>query len=242
MAAKDPKLAENPMIKALIADDWNTLMAAPHHQGILDIVALTHSGMTVDEFRQQVEDWMKTAKHPRFKVGYDQLTYQPMQDVLAYFRANGFRTYIVSGGGADFMRVWSQRVYGIPPAQVVGSTTKVVYELRDSGPVLVKTMDNLVVDDKAGKPAGIHEFIGERPIAVFGNSDGDKEMLEYGTIANPLPSLGVIIHHTDGVREYQYDVNPRSSGTLVEALKEAPLRGWIVVSMKDDWKTIFAPK
>ncbi len=242
MAAKDPKLAENPMIKALIADDWDTLMAAPHHQGILDIVALTHAGMTVDEFRQQVEDWMKTARHPRFKVGYDQLTYQPMQEVLAYFRANGFRTYIVSGGGADFMRVWSQRVYGIPPAQVVGSTTKVVYELRDSGPVLVKTMDNLVVDDKAGKPAGIHEFIGERPIAVFGNSDGDKEMLEYGTIANPLPSLGVIIHHTDGVREYQYDVNPKSSGTLVEALKEAPSRGWTVVSMKDDWKTIFAPK
>ncbi|PZF78316.1 haloacid dehalogenase-like hydrolase [Aestuariivirga litoralis] len=242
LAATDPKIAANPMVKALIADDWATLMAAPHHQGFLEIVALTHAGTTVDEFRQSVEAWMKTATHPRFKRRYDQLTYQPMQEVLAYFRANGFKTFIVSGGGADFMRVWSERVYGIPPAQVVGSTTRVVYELRDSGPVLVKTMDNLVVDDKAGKPAGIHAYIGQRPIAVFGNSDGDKEMLEYGTIANPLPSLGVIVHHTDAEREYQYDVNPKSSGTLVEALKEAPQRGWTVVSMKDDWKTIFAPE
>ncbi|MFO1133108.1 MAG: HAD family hydrolase [Hyphomicrobiales bacterium] len=240
LAASDPAVADNPMVKALLAGDFATLMAAPHHQGLLEIIGLTHSGKTVDEFRQQVEDWMKTAKHPRFDVRYDQLTYQPMQEVLAYFRASGFKTYIVSGGGADFMRVWSERVYGIPPGQVVGSTTRVEYELRDSGPVLVKTMDNLFVDDKAGKPAGIHAFIGQRPIAVFGNSDGDKEMLEYGTIANPRPSLGVIIHHTDGEREYKYDVNPKSSGTLVEALKEAPERGWTVVSMKDDWKTIFA--
>lgn len=241
MASKDPKVAENPMVKALLADDWAALMAAPHHQGLLEIVAITHAGMTVDEFRQQVETWMASARHPRFDRRYDQLTYQPMQEVLAHFRANGFRTYIVSGGGADFMRVWSERVYGIPPAQVVGSTTKVVYELRASGPVLVKTMDNLFVDDKGGKPAGIHAYIGARPIAVFGNSDGDKEMLEYGTIANARPSLGVIIHHTDADREYQYDVNPKSSGTLVEALKEAPERGWTVVSMKDDWKVIFAP-
>lgn len=240
LAASDPAVAANPMVKALLAGDFPALMAAPHHQGLLEIIGLTHTGMTVDAFRQQVEDWMATAKHPRFGVRYDQLTYQPMQEVLAYFRASGFRTYIVSGGGADFMRVWSERVYGIPPGQVVGSTTRVEYELRDSGPVLVKTMDSLFVDDKAGKPAGIHAFIGQRPIAVFGNSDGDKEMLEYGTIANPRPSLGVIIHHTDGEREYKYDVNPKSSGTLVEALKEAPGRGWTVVSMKDDWKTIFA--
>jgi len=242
LAASDPAVAANPMVKALLAGDFATLMAAPHHQGLLEIISLTHTGMTVDEFRKQVEDWMATAKHPRFDVRYDQLTYQPMQEVLAYFRASGFRTYIVSGGGADFMRVWSERVYGIPPGQVVGSTTRVEYELRDSGPVLVKTMDSLFVDDKSGKPAGIHAFIGQRPIAVFGNSDGDKEMLEYGTIANPRPSLGVIIHHTDGEREYKYDVNPKSSGTLVEALKEAPGRGWTVVSMKDDWKTIFAPQ
>lgn len=240
LAETDPAVAANPIVKALIADDWDTLMAAPDHKGFLEIVAFTHAGMTVDEFRQAVERWMASATHPRFKRRYDQLTYQPMQEVLAYFRANGFKTFIVSGGGADFMRVWSQRVYGIPPAQVVGSTTRVVYELRDTGPVLVKTMDNFFVDDKAGKPAGIHAYIGQRPIAVFGNSDGDKEMLEYGTIANPRPSLGVIIHHTDAAREYQYDVNPKSSGTLVDALKEAPARGWTVVSMKDDWKTIFS--
>ena len=241
-AAQDAAIADDPMVKALLAGDFATLLAGPRHEGLLRIIALTHAGMTVDEFRQTVADWMRTAKHPRFGVGYDQLTYQPMQEVLALLRANGFRTFIVSGGGADFMRVWSERVYGIPPAQVVGSTARVQYQLRHSGPVLVKTMDNLEVDDKAGKPAGIHEFIGARPILAFGNSDGDKEMLEYVTIANPLPSLGVIVHHTDAVREYQYDVNPNSSGTLVEALKDAPQRGWIVVSMKDDWKTVFAPR
>jgi len=235
-------VAADPMVKALLAGDIAALMAGQHHDGLLHIIALTHSGMTVDQFRSQVEDWMATAKHPRFGVRYDQLTYQPMQEVLAYFRANGFRTYIVSGGGADFMRVWSQRVYGIPPGQVVGSTARVTYELREAGPVLVKTMDNLVVDDKAGKPAGIHASIGQRPIAVFGNSDGDKEMLEYGTIANPRPSLGVIIHHTDAEREYQYDLKPQSSGKLDEALKQAPERGWTVISMKDDWKTVFSPQ
>jgi hypothetical protein len=168
------------------------------------------------------------------------LTYQPMQELLAYLRANGFKTFIVSGGGADFMRVWSERVYGIPPEQVVGSTARTRYELRDGTPVLVKTLDHLFVDDKDGKPVGIQQFIGRRPIAVFGNSDGDKAMLEYGTIANPHPSLGVIIRHTDAAREYQYDVNPKSSGTLVEALKDAPLRDWTVVDMAKDWKTVFA--
>lgn len=241
-AAEDPAIAADPMVKALLAGDYDTLMAGPHHEGVLQIINVTHTGMTTDEFARAVTAWMATAKHPRFGVLYDQLTYQPMQEVLAYLRANGFTTYIVSGGGADFMRVWSDRVYGIPPGQVVGSTARVKYELRDTGPVLVKTMDGLFVDDKSGKPAGIHQFIGKRPIAVFGNSDGDKEMLEYGTIANPLPSLGVIIRHTDGEREYQYDVNPKSSGTLVKALEEAPARGWHVVSMKDDWKTVFAPK
>jgi hypothetical protein len=215
------------------------LLAGPNHEGLLRIIALTHAGMTTDEFAARVNDWIRTAKHPKFDKPYDQLTYQPMQEVLRYLRANGFKTFIVSGGGADFMRAWSERVYGIPPEQVVGSTGRVAYELRDTGPVLVKTLDYLFVDDKAGKPAGIHQFIGRRPIIAFGNSDGDKQMLEYTTIDNPKPSLGMLIHHTDGVREYQYDVNPKSSGTLVEALKEAPQRGWTVVSMKDDWKQIF---
>ncbi len=240
-APNEPTLQSDPMVQALLAGDIAKLLAGDHHDGLMHIMALTHAGMTTDEFRTSVENWIATATHPRFNRRYDDLTYQPMQEVLRYLRANGFKTFIVSGGGADFMRVWSDRVYGIPPDQVVGSTARVTYELRDNGPVLIKTVDHLFVDDKAGKPAGIHAFIGQRPIAVFGNSDGDKQMLEYGTISNPYPSLGVIVRHTDGEREYQYDVNPKSSGTLIEALKEAPERGWVVVSMKDDWKEVFAP-
>ena len=240
MAAQKPELKEDPMVKALLAGDFAKLLEGPHHEGLLHIVALTHAGMTVDEFSARVNDWMKTAQHPKFQKPYDQLTYAPMQEVLSLLRAKGFKTFIVSGGGADFMRVWSERVYGVPPEQVVGSTARVHYALRETGPVLLKSLDNLFVDDKAGKPAGIHQFIGRRPIMVFGNSDGDKEMLEYGTIANPRPSLGVIVRHTDAGREYQYDVNPKSSGTLVEALEDAPQRGWIVVSMKDDWNRVFS--
>jgi phosphoglycolate phosphatase-like HAD superfamily hydrolase len=240
MVAEKPALKDDPMVAALLSGDFAKLLEGPHHDGLLHIVALTHTGMTTDEFQQHVESWIGTAKHPKFGRSYDQLTYQPMQEVLHYLRANGFKTFIVSGGGADFMRVWSERVYGIPPEQVVGSTARVTYELRDTGPVLVKTLDHLFVDDKAGKPAGIHQFIGRRPIVVFGNSDGDKQMLEYVTVNNSKPSLGVIVRHTDEAREYLYDVNPKSSGTLVEALKDAPQRGWTVVSMKDDWKEIFS--
>jgi phosphoglycolate phosphatase-like HAD superfamily hydrolase len=240
MVAEQPALKEDPMVQALLAGDFAKLLEGPHHDGLLHIIALTHAGMTTEEFAARVEAWISTAKHPKFGRPYDQLTYQPMQEVLAYLRANGFKTFIVSGGGADFMRVWSERVYGIPPEQVVGSTARVKYELRDTGPVLVKTLDHLFVDDKAGKPAGIHQFIGRRPIIAFGNSDGDKQMLEYTTINNPRPSLGVIVRHTDEAREYQYDVNPKSSGTLVEALKDAPGRGWTVISMKDDWNAVFS--
>ena len=240
MVAEQPTLKGDPMVGALLAGDTKTLLAGPKHEGLLRIVALTHSGMTTEEFGTRVRDWIGTAKHPRFDKPYDQLTYQPMQEMLRYLRSHGFETFIVSGGGADFMRAWSERVYGIEPEQVVGSTGRVTYELRDDGPVLVKTLDYLFVDDKAGKPAGIHEFIGRRPIIAFGNSDGDKQMLEYTTIGNPRPSLGVLVHHTDGEREYQYDVNPKSSGSLVEALKDAPQRGWPVVSMKDDWRQIFS--
>jgi len=240
-APNEPALQADPMVQALLAGDVAKLMEGKHHDGLMQVVALTHAGMTAEEFAKTINDWISSATHPRFQRRYDDLTYQPMQEVLAYLRANGFKTFIVSGGGADFMRVWSERVYGIPPDQVVGTTARVRYELRDSGPVLVKTMEQLIVDDKAGKPAGIHQFIGRRPIAAFGNSDGDKEMLEYVTIGNPRPSLGVIVRHTDGDREYQYDVNPKSSGTLVEALKDAPQRGWVVVSMKDDWNQVFTP-
>jgi phosphoglycolate phosphatase-like HAD superfamily hydrolase len=235
----EPKLAADPMVKAALAGDVATLLAGPHHDGLMHVIALTHAGMTTTEFDARVADWLKTARHPRWNQPYDELTYQPMQQLLVYLRANGFRTFIVSGGGADFMRVWAERVYGIPPDQVVGSTGRTKFELRDGQPVLLKTMDYLFVDDKEGKPVGIHQFIGRRPILCVGNSDGDQAMLEYTTIGNPRPSLGMIVHHTDAEREFAYDAHPPASGTLVTALAAAASRGWTVVDMKNDWTRIF---
>lgn len=240
-APNEPKLAADPMVKAALSGDIGKLLAGAHHDGLMRILALTSTGITSDEFSSRVKSWMASARHPRFKRPYDQLTYQPMQEVLQYLRANDFKTFIVSGGGADFMRVWAERVYGIPPEQVVGSSARAKFELRASGPVLVKTLDYVFVDDGPGKPVGILQFIGRRPIACFGNSDGDQAMLEYITINNPRPSFGLIVHHTDGDRESAYDVNPKSSGKLVSALKEAPQREWTVVDMKQDWKVVFSP-
>ncbi|MCH5378305.1 MAG: haloacid dehalogenase-like hydrolase [Planctomycetes bacterium] len=236
---KNPELKQDPMVNAALAGDFAKLLAGKHHDGLLQIVAKTHAGMTTEEFRKGVEDWLAVARHARYKKPYDQLTYLPMQELLAYLRSNGFKTFIVSGGGADFMRAWTERVYGIPPEQVVGSSSRTQYELRSDGPVLIKTMEYLFIDDKEGKPAGIHHNIGRRPIACFGNSDGDKAMMEYTTIDNPHPSFGMIVHHTDAEREYAYDEAPRSSGKLVEALADAPKRGWTVVDMKNDWKKVF---
>jgi phosphoglycolate phosphatase-like HAD superfamily hydrolase len=234
------RVRKDPMVQAALKGDFAKLLEGPRHEGLLRIVSLTHAGMTTEEFKRRVDAWISTARHPRFQEPYDRLTYQPMQEVMKYLRTNGFKTFIVSGGGADFMRAWSERVYGIPPEQVVGSTGRTKYELGAAGPVLVKTLDFLFVDDRAGKPPGIHEFIGRRPIACFGNSDGDKAMLEYTTISNPRPSFGLLVHHTDGDREYAYDAEPKTSGKLVEALRDAPRRGWIVVDMKQDWKRVFA--
>ena len=234
-----PQLKKDPMVQAALSGDFSKLLEGKHHDGLMQVMALTHAGMTTGEFNTQVKNWLSSARHLRYGKPYDQLTYQPMQEVLNYLRQNGFKTFIVSGGGADFMRVWSERVYGIPPEQVIGSNALTKYELRESGPVLVKTMDSLFVDDKEGKPVGIHQFIGRRPIACFGNSDGDKAMLEYTTIQNPRPSFGLIVRHTDAEREYAYDAKPKSSGKLVEALKEAPERGWVVVDMKSDWKRVY---
>jgi hypothetical protein len=186
-----------------------------------------------------VQRWLTTARHPRYGRPYDQLAYQPMLELLRHLRTNGFRTFIVSGGGADFLRVWSERVYGIPPEQVVGSTALTRFELRQGKPVLVKTTDHLFVNDKAGKPVGIHAFIGRRPIAAFGNSDGDLQMLQYATMANPRPAFGLLVHHTDARREDAYDAHPTSSGRLVEALRQAPERGWVVVDMARDWTVVF---
>ncbi|MSR57239.1 MAG: hypothetical protein EXS05_06175 [Planctomycetaceae bacterium] len=236
---KEPNLAADPMVQAALAGDLAKLLEGEHHDGLMRVIALTHVGMTTDEFRATVKAWLASAKHPKYDKPYDQLTYQPMQELLSYLRANGFKTFIVSGGGADFMRVWTERVYGIPPEQVVGSTARTKFELRDSGPVLVKTLDHVFVDDKEGKPVAIHQFIGRRPIAAFGNSDGDLAMLQYTTINNPRPSFGLIVHHTDAEREYAYG---REAGLarLDKALDEAPQRGWVVVDMKQDWKRVFS--
>ena len=238
----EPKLASDPMVKTALAGEFNQLLEGEHFDGLMQILALTHAGMTTDEFRNAVEAWLASAKHPRYGRRYDELTYQPMQELLNLLRANDFKNFIVSGGGADFMRVWVERVYGIPPEQVVGSTARTTFELRDSGPVLTKTLDYLFVNDKEGKPVGIHQFIGRRPAICCGNSDGDHAMLQYTTINNPRPSFGLIVHHTDSEREYAYDAKTKSTGKLVEALKEAPKRGWLVVDMKRDWNTIFRPE
>lgn len=239
-APNEPGLAADPMVQAALAGEIGKLLAGKHHDGLMRVLALTHAGMTTGEFDQRVSDWLKSAKHPRFQKPYLHLTYQPMQEVLDYLRANQFKCFIVSGGGADFMRVWTESVYGIPPENVVGSTAQTKYELRDGKPTLVKTMEHLFVDDKEGKPVGIHQYIGRRPIACFGNSDGDQAMMEYTTIGNPLPSFGLIVHHTDPDREYAYDAKPPSSGKLITALAAAPERGWTVVNMKKDWEQVFS--
>ena len=196
--------------------------------------------MTPERFEQIVQDWLATARHPRFHRPYTSLAYQPMLELLAYLRANEFKTFIVSGGGIDFMRPWTDRVYGVPRYQVVGSSVKVKYEVRDGKPILLRLPEVDFIDDSDGKPRGITRFIGRRPIAAFGNSDGDYEMLRW-TTAGAGPRFGLIVHHTDAVREYAYDF-PSLVGQLKRALEEAPKWGWTVVSMKDDWKTIFPPQ
>lgn len=237
--ATQPELSTDPMVQAAITGNLARLLEGDHFEGLLQLVALTHAGMTIDEFRDAVETWLASARHPRFNRPYDALTYQPMQELLTLLGSNGFKTFIVSGGGADFMRVWVERVYGIPPEQVVGSTARTSFTLRDGSPVLTKTLDHLFVNDREGKPVGIHQFIGRRPVLCCGNSDGDLAMLQYTTINNPRPSLGLIVHHTDSEREYAYDAETESTGRLVEALTEAPVHGWLVVDMKQEWQTVF---
>ena len=204
------------------------------------LVMVSHAGMTSEEFSRIVAEWLATARHPRFNRPYTDLVYQPMLELLAYLRANGFKTFIVSGGGVEFMRVFAEKTYGVPPEQVVGSSIKEKFELRDGKPVIVRLPVIDFIDDGAGKPVGIAKFIGRRPIMAFGNSDGDLQMLEY-TTGGVGARFGLIVHHTDAEREYAYD-RKSAVGKLEKALDEAAKRGWIVVSMKDDWKTVFPPK
>jgi len=236
-----PEWKSDRHVQAALAGDLPALLA-DHHAGLLRLVALTHAGLTVEEFQARVEQWLTTARHPRFDRRYDHCVYQPMLELLAHLRARGFQTWIVSGGGADFLRVWTERVYGIPPQQVIGTHGRVKVEMREGRPRLIKTLEHLFVDDREGKPAGIHQFIGRRPVLAVGNSDGDQSMLEYTTLENPRPSLGVLLHHTDGDREYAYDAQPKSSGKLSTALADAPRRNWLVIDFRRDFATLFPPQ
>lgn len=236
LAPKHPEWKDKEPFKAALEADFKAL-AASGEKGLVEILMATHAGMTTDEFEQIVKDWLATAKHPRFKRPYTELVYQPMLELLAYLRANGFKTYIVSGGGVEFMRPWTEKVYGVPPEQVIGSCIKVKYELRNDKPVLVRLPEIDFVDDKAGKPVGIQRFIGRHPIAAFGNSDGDYEMLRWTTAAKGT-RFGLLVHHTDAAREYAYDRDTHI-GKLDKGLDEAAQRGWIVADMKKDWKVVF---
>jgi phosphoglycolate phosphatase-like HAD superfamily hydrolase len=237
-APQHPEWRDTQPFEAVIEGDRNAL-AALGEKGFLEIMAATHTGMTTEEFSAIAAEWLATARHPRFDRLYTELAYQPMLELLAYLRAEGFKTFIVSGGGIEFMRVFTERVYGIPPEQVVGSSGVVEFDLEPDGePVLLKEPEIEFVDDGPGKPVGINRFIGRRPIMAFGNSDGDLQMLQW-TTAGDGARFGVIVHHDDAVREWAYDRDSHI-GRLDQALDLAPTWGWVVVSMKDDWRTIFA--
>jgi phosphoglycolate phosphatase-like HAD superfamily hydrolase len=236
MAAHDPELAKNPLLAALASGDKAALAEVSEHD-LVELVARTHSGMTLEEFQDVVGNWLAVARHPRFEVPYTDLVYQPMIELLDYLRANGFKTFIVSGGGVDFMRVFTEDVYGIPPEQIIGSMGDIEFEIRDGVPVLVKQPGINFVDDKEGKPVGIARFIGRRPILAFGNSDGDLQMLQY-TAGGEGPSFMGYVHHDDADREWAYDRGSHIGG-LDKGLDEAAERGWTVVSMKDEWAKIY---
>ncbi|AVT75960.1 hypothetical protein RPPS3_18970 [Rhodopseudomonas palustris] len=237
MAPQHPEWKDREPFKALLQND-KAAFASSGESGLLEVVAATHAGMTTDEFTDAVRDWMATARHPRFGRPYNQLTYQPMLELLAYLRANGFKTFIVSGGGVEFMRPWVEKAYGIPPEQVVGSSGVVKFETDATGkPRLIKLTKVEFVDDGPGKPVGINRFIGRRPIFAFGNSDGDLEMLQW-TVAGAGPRFAGLVHHTDAEREYAYDRQSKI-GKLDKALDAAAAGGWTVVDMKNDWSRIF---
>ena len=206
-------------------------------RAMLEIVMATHAGMTTEEFAQTVKDWIATARHPKTGRLYTEMVYQPMLELLAYLQVNGFKTFIVSGGGIEFMRPWTEKVYGIPPEQVIGSSIKTKFEVRNGKPVLVRLPEINFIDDKAGKPVAINQHIGRRPIAAFGNSDGDLQMLQW-TTAGSGARFALLVHHTDAEREWAYD-RTSSIGRLDKALDEAQANGWTVVDMKNEWKTIF---
>ncbi|MFN0066063.1 MAG: HAD family hydrolase, partial [Limisphaerales bacterium] len=236
LAPQHPEWKENEPFASLLKGDVKAALAGGE-ASLAQIVMATHAGMTTEEFGKAVTDWITTAKHPKTGRLFTEMVYQPMLELLAYLRANGFKTFIVSGGGIEFMRPWTEKVYGIPPEQVVGSSGKTKFELRDGKPVLLKLPEINFIDDNAGKPVGINQHIGRRPIAAFGNSDGDLQMLQY-TAAGSGPRFCLYVHHDDAAREWAYD-RESHIGKLDQGLDEARVKGWTVVSMKDDWRTVF---
>ena len=236
LAPQNPAWTTTQPYQAVLQGDMPAL-AASGEKGLVELMAATHAGMTTDEFHKIVSDWLASARDPKYKRPYTELIYQPMLELLTYLRANGFKTFIVSGGGIEFMRPWVEKTYGIPPEQVVGSSIKTRFQMRDGKPVLFRLPEINFIDDKTGKPIGINEHIGRRPIAAFGNSDGDLEMLQWTTLAGGV-RFGLIVHHTDAEREYAYD-RQSHFGKLDKALDAAAANQWTVVDMKRDWKRVF---
>lgn len=237
LAPQHPEWKDKEPFASVLRGDMKTALAGGE-RALLEMVMATHAGMTTEEFEKSVSHWLVTAKHPTTGRPFTEMVYQPMLELLTYLRANGFKTFIVSGGGIEFMRPWAEKVYGIPPEQIIGSSIKSKYELRDGKPVIVKLPEINFIDDKVGKPVGIHHHIGRRPIFAAGNSDGDFEMLEW-TTGGKGARLGMIIHHTDAEREWAYD-RESHIGKLVKGLDEAAAKGWIITDMKSDWQTVFA--
>ena len=236
LAAEHPEWKTRQPFRAALEGDLETL-ARSGEKGLIELVMATHTGMTTDEFSAIVKQWLRTARHPTLHRPYTSLVYQPMLELLDYLRANGFKVFIVSGGGIEFMRPWTGQVYGIPPEQVIGSSVKTRFELRDGKPVLVRLAKVDFINDKEGKPVGINQYIGRRPIAAFGNSDGDLQMLQWTTAGKGI-RFGMIIHHTDQVREWAYD-RKSPVGRLDKALDLAEPNGWTVVDMAKDWKRVY---
>jgi phosphoserine phosphatase len=236
LAPQHPEWKTQEPFKSLLAGDVKTALAGGE-KAIVPIVMATHAGITIDEFAEVVRDWTKAARHPRTGHAYTEMVYQPMLELLSFLRQNGFKTFIVSGGGIEFMRAWTEGVYGVPPEQTVGSAVETKFEMRPAGPVLIREAKLDFIDDGPGKPVGINRHIGRRPILAFGNSDGDLQMLQWTAAGSGARFMG-LVHHTDEVREWAYD---RTShvGRLDKALDEATARGWTVVDMKSDWKRIF---
>ena len=239
LAPQHPEWKTQQPFKALLEGDMKTV-GASGMKGLMEIVMATHSGMTAAEFEKTASNWLATHKQPRFKRPYTECVYQPQLELLAYLRANGFKTFIVSGGGIQFMRPWAEKVYGVPPEQVIGSSIKTRFVMQGDQARLVRLPEIDFIDDKDGKPVGIHKFIGRKPILAFGNSDGDLQMLQY-TDTGAGPRLMLLLHHDDGEREYAYD-RETHVGRLDKALDEANRRKWVVVSMKNDFRTVFAPQ